>query len=131
MLTKKRFPISFLNRTKESATMKMPIAEDKLSLSIVFRISNPVMNDLTYQEDLQVTTDSSNVLASLDLVIPSHHEYELLITTLKHLIECNRQYILSVQNTILLMQHHWMELNKPLSNKINQNDWVMLCCDRM
>lgn len=111
--------------------MKMPIAEDKLSLSIVFRISNPVMNDLTYQEDLQVTTDSSNVLASLDLVIPSHHEYELLITTLKHLIECNRQYILSVQNTILLMQHHWMELNKPLSNKINQNDWVMLCCDRM
>lgn len=121
----------FLNKTKESATMKMPIAEDKLSLSIIFRISNQEVNDLTYQEDLYVVTDSSNVLASLDLVIPSHHEYELLITTLKHLMECHRQYAVSVQNSILNMQYQWIELNKPFSNKLSQNEWVLLCNDRI
>lgn len=89
------------------------------------------MNELAYQEDLQVASDSSSVFASLDLVIPSHHEYELLISTLKQLMECNRQYASSVQKSILIMQNQWKELNKPIDNKIHQNDWVVLCCDRM
>lgn len=111
--------------------MKMPISEDKLSLSIIFCFSKSSSISSTSVEDHQVLFSSSNILESLDLVIPSHHDLELLITTLKHLINFHREYYASVQNSILMMQYFWTEFGKPLCSTLGQSEWVSLCCDHL
>lgn len=121
-----------IDRPKEpSSTMMMPVSEDKLSLSIIFRISSAATDRIAREEDLEVNTDSSNQMATLDLVICSHNDFELFVSTIRNLMFLNHKYFTSMHRDVLLLQHHWMELGKPLSSTINKSEWSIICCDRL
>lgn len=114
-----------------AATMNMPVAEDKLSLSIIFRISSAATDRIVQEEDLEVNSDSTNQMASLDLVIPSHNDFEIFVSTLKNLMILNKKYFTSMHRDILLLQHHWMEIGKQFDATVNQSEWTIICCDRL
>ena len=59
---------------------KIPISEENASLSTAFTHS------IVEEEDLQISTNSTNAFGSLDLVIPSHNDYEILYRTLQALM---------------------------------------------
>ena len=109
----------------------MPVAEDKLSLSIIFRISSAATDRLVQEEDLEVVKDSANQMATLDLVIPSHNDYELFVSTVRNLMTLNKKFASSMNRDILLLQYHWMEIGKQYSDKISQSEWTAICCDRL
>ena len=109
----------------------IPVKEERISLSIVFRISNASAHEIAEQEDLTITNDSSNAWTSLDLIIPSHNDYELLIRTLQVLIDQNKIYRMSMSRDVLLLQQQWMDMGKSLSSNINEKEWTTLCCDRL
>jgi phosphatidylinositol phospholipase C delta len=119
-------------RSKEVAeTQKMPVAEEKLSLSILFRVSSVASDRLVQEENLEVTKNTANTIATLDLIIPSHNDLELFIITLRNLMILNRKYILSMQQDIILMQHHWMEIGKSLDTNISCAEWSTICSDKL
>lgn len=121
----------FLNKTKsESLTSKMPVAEEHLSLSIVFRVSTASASYLV-EEDLLTSADSTNAWGSLDLVIPSHNDYETLVITLQTLMDHYRTHRSSMNQDILLLQHHWMEIGKTYTGKVNQSDWTSICFEQL
>ena len=105
--------------------------EERISLSIVFRINTASTNLTAEEEDLTVTTDSTNTWGSLDLIIPSHNDYELLISTLNSLIELNQTYKTSISRDVLLLQQQWTDLGKKLSDPIYASEWTTLCLDRL
>jgi len=123
----------FVNKKlKEHAvTQMMPVAEDKLSLSIIFRISTSTTDRLVQEEDLEVGTDSANQMATLDLVIPSHNNYEVFVSTVRNLMTLNKKYANSMHRDILLLQYHWMEIGKQYNARISQSEWTTICCDRL
>jgi hypothetical protein len=108
----------------------MPVQEERISLSIIFRINTASTNFIAVEEDLLITTDSTNSFGSLDLIIPSHNNYELLIMTLHALMNCNTIYRMNISRDILLLQHHWMEFGKNWGDHIHQAEWTTLICDR-
>lgn len=117
-------------RTKEVAeTQKMPVAEEKISLSILFRVTSAASDRFVQEENLEVTKNTTNTIATLDLIIPSHNDLELFIITLRNLMILNRKYILSMQQDIILIQYHWMEIGKSLGTNINCIDWSAVCND--
>ena len=119
-------------RTKEQAvTQMMPVAEDKLSLSIVFRISSSTTDRLVQEEDLEVSTDSANQMATLDLVIPSHNNFEIFVSTVRNLMTLNKKDADSTHRDILLLQYHWTEIGKQYNTRIHQSEWTTICCDRL
>lgn len=109
----------------------MPVPEDKLSLSIIFRISSAATDRLVQEEDLEVVKDSTNQMATLDLVIPSHNDYELFVSTVRNLMTLNKKFASSMNRDILLLQYHWMEIGKQCNEKISQSEWTAICCDRL
>ena len=109
----------------------MPVEEEQISLSVIFRINTASTHLTAKEEDLTITTDSTNSWGSLDLIIPSHNDYELLIQTLHSLIKQNRLYQMSMGRDVLLLQHHWMDSGKSMEERIRQSEWLTLCCDRL
>ena len=109
----------------------MPFSEENISLSIVFRVSTASTHSIVEEEDLQISTDSTNAFGSLDLVIPSHNDYEVLYRTLQSLMGLYKQYRNSVQTNIVLLQHHWMEIGKSLRDPIHQGEWTSMLIDRI
>ena len=115
-----------------SSLPTIPVKEERISMSIIFHINTASTNNLiAEEEDLTILTDSSNSWGSLDLIIPSHNDYELLIRSLQSLINLNDIYRMSVSRDILLLQHHWMEFGKNMDDRIYQSEWTTLCCHRL
>ena len=109
----------------------MPVSEDKLSLSIIFRVSSAATDRIVEEEDLEINSDSINRMASLDLVIPSHNDYELLVSSLKNLVILNKKYASRMARDILLLQYHWMELGKDYNQRVSQSEWTAIVYSRM
>ena len=42
-----------------------------------------------------------------------------------------RQYKIAISRDVLLLQHHWMEMGKPLHENMSQSEYMVLCCDRL
>jgi len=134
-LVKGQVTKKFLNKTNKNDNQnlmkKVPFSEENISLSIVFRVSTASTHSIVEEEDLQISTDSTNAFGSLDLVIPSHNDYEVLYRTLQALMGLYKKYRNSVQTNIVLLQHHWMEIGKSLRDPIHQGEWTSMLIDRI
>ena len=64
---------------------------------------------------------------SLDLVIPSPRDYGNLSTALQDLIDVYRKQRRHYDRNVLMMQHHWVDMEKDLTDTMNVNEWLDLC----
>ena len=64
---------------------------------------------------------------TLDLVILKAADYQLLATTLEEVVTCYQEDIKITFPEMLFLEYHWIDMEKELSHKCNQSEFLLLC----
>jgi hypothetical protein len=143
LLAKKEAP-----GTKDATTMRL-LGDESTSLSIIYRarayldppsLQTPLRNSGKGGKETSASATTSNKDVSaqpkkplchrfetLDLVVPSPRDYGNLLTALEDLLTVYREERKHYDPSVLLMQHHWVDMDKDLKDTMHVNEWIELC----
>ena len=60
-------------------------------------------------------TEADLVLESLDIVVPNRDQFDLLVKSLKELVELQKEEVQHYTPTLQLLHYHWMGMGKQVS----------------
>jgi hypothetical protein len=114
----------FLLAKQEPAEEHQKLLEDEsTSLSIIYRVGS----DVSLLDGLSQKDNRLKRFETLDLVVANAIDYLLLVTALEDLLEVYRNERLTFDRNILLLQHHWIDMDKDLKDTMSVNEWLCLC----
>jgi len=104
--------------------------DDSRCLSIIYRVSTAQAS--SYTDNISGTKPKvvPHRFDTLDLVVPKAADYQSLVTALEQIVERYRQDIKTYSSELLFLEYHWIDLEKEISQEINQGEFTTMC-DRM
>ncbi|CAB9504809.1 Inactive phospholipase C-like protein 1 [Seminavis robusta] len=131
----KRFAIARVTALSNEgdSVMKLMLESESMSFSVVYRVSpdnSPLSSGIPMIDGALAAKQQTNQYDTLDLILPNQQSYETLLASLEDLIALHREERMRYARNILLLQLHWGDLGKQLTDSMSASEWLILC-DRM
>jgi Phosphatidylinositol-specific phospholipase C, X domain/Phosphatidylinositol-specific phospholipase C, Y domain/C2 domain len=114
--------------------LKLLMDSESVSLSLVYRValSHPLVSVGIPMIDgaLAAAKQHTPKYDTLDLILPNPESYNTLVKALQDLMQLRHQERMRYAKNILLLQLHWEDLGKQLTDSMSSSEWLILC-DRM
>lgn len=119
------------------SVMRLMLESEAISLSVVYRVPsspNPNISGIPMIDGALVNSSSRYAYTqrfdTLDLILPNQQSYETLLGAIEDLMDLHKEERMRYARQILLLQMHWSDLGKGLTDSMSANEWMVLC-DRM
>lgn len=115
------------------AVMQLMLESEAISLSLVYRVSDnsPLSSGIPMIDGaLAHKQGYTQRFDTLDLILPNQQSYDSLLAAIEDLMTLHREESMRHMRPIRLLQLHWGDLGKDLTDSMSASEWMVLC-DRM